>query len=123
MNEIHISEMQVEMFNAETPADRNSLAKALKLLNENSVDLQEALGITREQRQKGMGSKEGSIADISVSLDEKLKKQAQRNKENKEREELLLKLKHERNDFNAVPNDPVELAGILQQESDIRSNV
>lgn len=122
MNEIHISEMQVEMFNADGPAERSALAKALKMLNENSVDLQQTLGITREQRQKGMGSKEGSVADAALSLDIKLKAQAQKNKMDLEREKLLLKLKSDRNDFNDVPDDPVELATILEMDSEIRED-
>jgi len=122
MNEIHISEMQVEMFNAETPQERNALAKALKMLNENSVDLQETLGITREQRQKGMGSHEGSVAEIAVSLDEKLKKREVEKAKELEHEKVMLKLKEERNDYNEVPDDPVELAQILEQDAEIRTD-
>lgn len=122
MDELHISELQVAMVTAEKTSEKISITKAINVLTENVIGLQKILGVTREQRQKGMSGKEGSIAQISMSYEEKLTAIEKIARKEEEQERLLLQAKIKRGDQNKIPDDKNELKQILDAEEELRKD-
>lgn len=90
-----------------------TLSKMLKLITENMSNIQKTLGITRQQRQSALGGTEGSVAEVSMLLDEKKKSIAKIEKEEKRQEDILMQAKKASDDINKIPDDPAELRRIL----------
>jgi len=90
-----------------------TLSKMLKLITENMSNIQKTLGITRQQRQTALGGTEGSVAEVSMLLDDKRKTITKIETEEKRQEELLMQAKKARGDINPIPDDPSELRRIL----------
>jgi len=99
----------------------SDITKVLNLATENMSDVQKTLGISRQQRQKAMGGSEGSVAEISITLEDKKKKIAQIEREEREQEELLLEAKMSTGDLNEIPSDPAELRQILNNAEAIEA--
>ena len=100
-------------------SDVNKLSKTLKLVTESMREIQKVLGITRQQRQKALGGTEGSVAEVSMLLEEKKKKIEAIEKEEKEQERILMQAKLNRDDINSIPDDQNELKRILSRTEDI----
>lgn len=120
VSEISVSDKQVKMLKEKDIKVQAAMSKFIMSINEEMLNLQKVLGITREQRQKGMGHAEGSISALAASVDEKIKNVGKIEAKEKEQEDLLMEAKMRRDDLNPIPDDPTELAEILKSEEEIR---
>ena len=123
LSEIYIQGLQLQLLKSDTTREKSDISRAITNFTSNVIDLQKRLGITREQRQKGMGGTEGSVAEISLKLDEKLKEREKQKIREEDRERMLYEAKLRRDDINKIPTDKRELAEILRREEEIESNV
>ena len=86
-------------------------------IQQNIMELQERLGITREQRAGELSNVEGNVAELALMLDEKIKKIEEREQEYGKEEQVMLEDKKQRPPNNFLP--PEEKMEALLRGSDI----
>lgn len=88
------------------PSDHDTLSILSKTASECLTRLErslKALGVTREQRKDEMDDSAESIAEVSLLLDRKLKRQEARHRMELEEEKDMLQIKYNKNDTYPVP--------------------
>jgi hypothetical protein len=84
---------------------KNDVSKLIDLLNKRLSSNLETLGITRSKRKELQEEQEGHVAQISDSLDEKLRSIAKIHKEHMEEEDMYMKMKNSRSGpVNVIPS-------------------
>ena len=121
MNELHISELQIDMVKIEEARDKIKVANAIDTLTNNVINVEKILGITREQRQKGMGGKEGSVAQVSMLYEDKINKIELIKKREREQGKLLLDAKKKKGDINLIPESKQDLQDILNADEELQN--
>jgi len=110
--------LQKKSLKKNSTVDNKALNDSLKRITE----LQQKLGITREQRAGVMNKIDGNVAQLAMQLDEKLELMPERMKKDYEEELYFTNLKSQRPPINMLP--PIEkIEALLQIDGKVSGNI